>query len=66
VAVNCFDGYRRYPLEAVRKALDLGDSAPVLLCDARRRASCKEVLVTLTEHALMQLSGQAAAAAPAR
>jgi len=57
VAVNCFDGVRRYPLEVVRKALDLGTAAPVLLCDARRRESCRDVLVTLTEHALVQLSG---------
>ena len=65
VAVNCFDGVRRYPLEAVRRALDLGPSVPVLLCDARRRASCRDVLVTLAEHALMQLSGQAEVPLPA-
>ena len=65
VAVNCFDGFRRYPLEAVRKALDLGSSAPVMLCDARRRASCRDVLVTLAEHALMQLSGRAEEPQPA-
>ncbi len=56
VAVNCFDGHRRYPLEAVRRALDLPGDAPMMLCDARRRASCRDVLVTLAEHALMQLS----------
>ena len=65
VAVNCFDGVRRYPLEAVRRALDLGPGVPVLLCDARRRASCRDVLVTLAEHALMQLSGQAEVPLPA-
>jgi signal recognition particle receptor subunit beta len=59
VAVNCFDGYRRYPMEAVRQALDLGSDAPIMLCDARRRSSCRDVLVTLAEHALLQLSGQA-------
>ena len=66
VAVNCFDGFRRYPLEAVRKALDLGSAAPVMLCDARQRASCRDVLVTLTEHALMQLSGESQEPLPAR
>ena len=66
VAVNCFDGYRRYPLEAVRKALDLGSEAPVMLCDARQRASCRDVLVTLTEHALLQLSGESREPQPAR
>jgi signal recognition particle receptor subunit beta len=64
VAVNCFEGYRRYPLEAVRKALDLPLDTPVMLCDARRRASCRDILVTLTEHALTQLSRRAAPAVP--
>jgi signal recognition particle receptor subunit beta len=53
VAVNCFDGVRRYPLEAVRKALDLTTDSPVVLCDARRRESSRDVLVTLAEHALV-------------
>jgi signal recognition particle receptor subunit beta len=65
VAVNCFDGFRRYPLEAVRKALDLSPAVPVVLCDARQRTSCRDVLVTLAEHALMQLSGQAEVPLPA-
>jgi uncharacterized protein len=52
VAVNCFDGVQRYPLEPVTKALNLAERVPVLLCDARRRESCRDVLVTLTEHAL--------------
>jgi uncharacterized protein len=65
VAVNCFDGFRRYPLEAVRKALDLGSATPVMLCDARRRASCRDVLVTLAEHALVQLGGRAQEPLPA-
>jgi uncharacterized protein len=66
VAVNCFDGFRQYPIDAVRKALDLGDTAPVMMCDARQRSSCRDVLVTLAEHALMQLSGQAEEPLPAR
>jgi signal recognition particle receptor subunit beta len=66
VAVNCFDGFRHYPIEAVREALDLGSPAPVMLCDARRRTSCRDVLVALTEHALMQLSGQAEEPLPSR
>jgi uncharacterized protein len=55
VAVNCFDGVRRYPLESVKKALNLTPGVPVVLCDARRRESSRDVLVSLTEHAL-QLS----------
>jgi len=29
---------------------------PVILCDARQRASCRDVLVTLIEHAIRLLS----------
>ena len=37
VAVNCFDGARRYHPEDVRSALDLDPDVPVVLCDARQR-----------------------------
>jgi uncharacterized protein len=50
VAVNCFEGARRYHVEGVKDALDLDPDVPVLLCDARRRSSCRDVLVTLVEH----------------
>jgi signal recognition particle receptor subunit beta len=52
VAVNCFDGIQHYPIGPVTKALNLAGNVPVVLCDARRRDSCRDVLVTLTEHAL--------------
>jgi signal recognition particle receptor subunit beta len=50
VAVNCFDGARRYRPEDVRSALDLDPGIPVLLCDVRRRESGKELLIALIEH----------------
>jgi uncharacterized protein len=56
VAVNCFDGARRYQVAAVRDALDLDPGVPVLLCDARDRASSRDVLVTLVEHAASLLA----------
>ncbi|HEU5420534.1 MAG TPA: ATP/GTP-binding protein [Streptosporangiaceae bacterium] len=56
VAVNCFEGVRRYPLAAVRKALQLSSDSPVVLCDARRRDSSRDVLVTLAEHAQLRSS----------
>jgi len=60
VAVNCFDGVQHYPIGPVTKALNLAGDVPVVLCDARRRDSCRDVLVTLTEHALRLLNrGQA-------
>ncbi|HEY5351342.1 MAG TPA: ATP/GTP-binding protein [Streptosporangiaceae bacterium] len=65
VGVNCFDGARRYRPDAVRRALDLDPTVPVVLCDARQRASCRDALIALVEHALQVLrdrSDQAAAA----
>jgi signal recognition particle receptor subunit beta len=52
VAVNCFDGARRYKPEEVSQALDLDPETPVLLCDARERESSKQVLITMVEHAM--------------
>jgi uncharacterized protein len=56
VAVNCFDGARRFAPEIVRTALSLNYDVPVVLCDARQRASCRDALVTLVEHAIERLS----------
>src|SRR5580658_10137007 len=47
VAVNCFEGAKRFQPEAVRTALDLNPDVPVVLCDARHRSSSRDVLVTL-------------------
>ncbi|MFX0578099.1 GTP-binding protein [Nocardia nepalensis] len=58
VAVNCFDGAPVYTVDEVRDALDLDDHIPVLLCDARDRASCKEVLLNLVQH-LIERAGRA-------
>jgi uncharacterized protein len=54
VAVNCFEGAKRYQLDEVQAALDLDPGVPVVLCDARQRESAKEVLITLLEHAMKQ------------
>ena len=56
VAVNCFDGARRFRPDAVRTALDLNADVPVVLCDARQRTSCRDVLVTLVEYAIRLIS----------
>ncbi len=57
VAVNCFDGARRFPADSVRAALNLDPNVPVILCDARQFISCRNVLVTLVEHAIRLVSG---------
>jgi uncharacterized protein len=56
VAVNCFDGAKRFRPDAVQSALDLDPGVPVVLCDARNRASSRDVLVTLVEYAIQMLS----------
>jgi uncharacterized protein len=56
VALNCFDGARRYDEEDVRIALDLEPDLPVILCDARSKESAKQVLITLVEHVLESAS----------
>ncbi|MCX2183945.1 ATP/GTP-binding protein [Streptomyces sp. SKN60] len=53
VAVNCFEGARRYPAETVRGALDLDPEVELVMCDARDRESVKNVLVAVVEHALV-------------
>ncbi|WP_316743047.1 ATP/GTP-binding protein [Streptomyces sp. MK7] len=49
VARNDFGGPRHSP-EALRDALDLDPRVPLVGCDARSRASSKNVLITLVEH----------------
>jgi uncharacterized protein len=61
VALNQFDQARRFDPEAVSAALDLDPGTPVIRCDARDRASVKEVLIALVAHA----GRQYAAATPA-
>jgi uncharacterized protein len=65
VAVNCFDGAQEYTIDEVQTALNLDPGIPVLLCDARRRESAKQVLITLVEHALRSASRQSVPDQPA-
>ncbi|WP_433517785.1 GTP-binding protein [Nonomuraea sp. CA-143628] len=50
VAVNCFEGARTFELDEVRLALQLNPSIPIIMCDARKRDSSREVLITLVKH----------------
>jgi uncharacterized protein len=52
VALNVFEGSRRYTVEDVRIALDLDPNLPIVLCDARSRESAKDVLIALIAHVL--------------
>ena len=64
VAANYFDGSPRYDVAEIRDALDLDPDVPVLLCDARRRESVKDVLIATVTHSLTQ--GRIARTAHAR
>ncbi|HXW45375.1 MAG TPA: ATP/GTP-binding protein [Streptosporangiaceae bacterium] len=52
VAANQFQGAPVYQTESIRDALDLDYDVPVLMCDARRRESVKQVLIASVTHAL--------------
>jgi uncharacterized protein len=49
VAVNRFDGPQP-SISRVREALALPEAVPIVDCDARRRESSKDVLITLVKH----------------
>ena len=53
LAVNQFDNAQRFDLGEVREALGFDDRIPVVECDARVRASVKEVLVLLIEQIMV-------------
>ncbi|KPI16126.1 MULTISPECIES: ATP/GTP-binding protein [unclassified Streptomyces] len=50
VAVNSFPDAPEHPLEELRAALDLPASVPLVFCDARRRDSSRDVLMTLMRY----------------
>lgn len=50
VAVNSFPDAPVYPLDELRSALDLPPSVPLVACDARRRDSSRDVLMTLMHY----------------
>jgi signal recognition particle receptor subunit beta len=56
IAINEFDGAPKHPTHAVRKALALRDSIPVITVDARDRQSTKAALIAITEYALNSLT----------
>jgi signal recognition particle receptor subunit beta len=56
VAVNHFADTRRFDLDEVREALGIHDAVPVVECDARKRDSVKQVLVSLMDEILLQFN----------
>jgi len=43
----------------MRRALDLDPDVPIVMCDARSRESCKDVLISLVEHVMTKPRGRA-------
>ncbi|GHG89597.1 GTP-binding protein [Streptomyces lanatus] len=54
VGVNGFFGEHPYPAEEIRDSLALPEGVQVLLCDARERESCKDVLIALIDQLIAQ------------
>jgi signal recognition particle receptor subunit beta len=55
-AVNSFHGQQQYTADQIRSALALPPELPVRLFEARDRAACRDVLLTLVDHALTTAS----------
>src|ERR1700746_2326766 len=57
VAINGFHGEFPHTMQDVQEALSVSPNVPIVECDARGRASTKETLIALVEHAMtMQMS----------
>ena len=52
VAVNCFHGAVAHAVEDVREALQIDQSVPMILMDARDRESVRATLIELVRHAM--------------
>ncbi|MGP3922109.1 GTP-binding protein [Streptomyces sp. 8N616] len=50
VAINAFPDAPVHPLSELRAAMDLPDYVPMIDCDARDRASCRDALLTLMRY----------------
>jgi uncharacterized protein len=61
VAVNSFPDAPAFPVDQLRSALDLPAAVPIVVCDARSRASSRDVLMALMRY-LFTLSTTDAAA----
>ncbi|WP_329279731.1 GTP-binding protein [Streptomyces sp. NBC_01451] len=57
VGANGFHGGRPYPAGEIRDSLALPDHVKVLLCDARERGSCRDVLIAQIDRLIATESG---------
>jgi signal recognition particle receptor subunit beta len=54
VGMNCFEGVPQYPVEDVREAMAIPADVPIVKCDARKRESTKQALITMVQHAMQR------------
>ena len=54
IGLNTFDGELVHEIEDVRGALAISAEVPIIVCDARERASVKQTLITLVEYAMQR------------
>ena len=52
--MNGFHGEHPYEPEEIRESLALPTHTPVLLCDARERGSCRDVLIALIDQLIAE------------
>ncbi|MFD4601417.1 ATP/GTP-binding protein [Streptomyces sp. NPDC058464] len=50
IALNVFPDCQEHPVEEIRDALDISPHTPIVACDARDRASSRDVLIALIRH----------------
>lgn len=56
VAINEFDGAKRFTPDEVREALVLSDDVRIMPCDARSSNSAKHILIAASEYSLSTLA----------
>ncbi|MFI1727794.1 GTP-binding protein [Streptomyces acidicola] len=64
IGVNGFYGEHPYDPEEIRESLALPEGAQVLLCDARDRGSCRDVLIALIDQLIATTTRGAGHPAP--
>ncbi|MFI6099669.1 GTP-binding protein [Lentzea sp. NPDC051213] len=58
VGVNLFDGVQHHKVRAVRSAMSLSPSVPLVCCDARDRASVRLALLSLVDYVMKEWSDE--------
>jgi signal recognition particle receptor subunit beta len=66
LALNCFDGVQRHQITDVRDAMSVNESIPIVTCDARKRESTKQTLISLVEYVVRLRTRTGVAAANSR